>query len=148
MYEGGIRVPFIVKYSERISAGSTSYHLSAFWNFLTTVCELVGVTPTNKDINGVSLVPELLGNKKAQQKHDYLYWEFNEKQGPIQAILQNDWKLVWKLEGSPEFYNLSKDIGETKNLALTKMFRLLKIARTEHSEFPLTTRKVALQKRG
>ncbi|SFD60515.1 Arylsulfatase A [Algibacter lectus] len=153
LYEGGIRIPFIAKYPGKIPAGSTSTHVSAFWDFLPTVCEFVGVRPTNIDINGISFAPELLGNSKAQQKHDYLYWEFNEKQGPIQAIRQNNWKLVWKLEGSPELYNLSTDIGETKNLALeeaeklNEMLALLKTARTEHAEFPLTTRKVALQKR-
>lgn len=153
LYEGGIRIPFIAKYPGKIPAGSTSTHVSAFWDFLPTVCEFVGVRPTKKDINGISFAPELLGNSKAQQKHDYLYWEFNEKQGPIQAIRQNNWKLVWKLEGSPELYNLSTDIGETKNLALeeaeklNEMLALLKTARTEHAEFPLTTRKVALQKR-
>ena len=114
---------------------------------------MIGIQPTNKNINGISLVQELKGNQKKQKKHDYLYWEFNEKQGPIQAIRKNDWKLVWKLEGKPELYNLSTDIGETNNLALTEteklneMLALLKTARTEHSEFPLTTREVALKRR-
>jgi arylsulfatase A-like enzyme len=153
LYEGGIRIPFIVKYPGKIAPGTTSDHISAFWDFLPTVCDLVGIEPAHKDINGISLVPELKGNQKKQKKHDYLYWEFNEKQGPIQAIRKNDWKLVWKLEGKPELYNLSKDIGEKNNLALketeklNEMLALLKTARTEHSEFPLTTREIALQKR-
>ncbi|MDO7172356.1 arylsulfatase [Mariniflexile sp. AS56] len=153
LYDGGIRIPFIVKYPGKIAPGSKSSHISAFWDFLPTVCELVGVTPTHNDINGISLVPELMGNQKKQKKHDYLYWEFNEKQGPIQAIRKNDWKLVWKLEGKPELYNLSTDIGETKNLALqeqdklNEMLTLLKKIRTEHKEFPLTTREIALRKR-
>ncbi|MDO6802051.1 arylsulfatase [Wenyingzhuangia sp. 1_MG-2023] len=153
LYEGGIRIPFIVKYPGKITPGSKSDHISAFWDFLPTACELVGVQPTNKDINGISLVPELFGKAKQQQKHDYLYWEFNERQGPIQAIRKNDWKLVWKLEGEPELYNLSTDMGETKNLALQEskklkeMLTLLKTVRTEHSEFPLTTRAIALKKR-
>ncbi|MDO6737767.1 arylsulfatase [Wenyingzhuangia sp. 2_MG-2023] len=153
LYEGGIRIPFIVKYPGKITPGSKSDHISAFWDFLPTACELVGVQPTNKDINGISLVPELFGKAQQQQKHDYLYWEFNERQGPIQAIRKNDWKLVWKLEGEPELYNLSTDMGETKNLALQEskklkeMLTLLKTVRTEHSEFPLTTRAIALKKR-
>lgn len=153
LYEGGIRIPFIVKYPGEIAPGTKSDHISAFWDFLPTVCELVGIEPTHKDINGISLVPELKGNQDQQKKHDYLYWEFNEKQGPIQAIRKDDWKLVWKLEGKPELYNLATDIGETNNLALketeklNEMLALLKKARTEHSEFPLTTREVALQRR-
>ncbi|WP_372757850.1 arylsulfatase [Mariniflexile sp.] len=154
LYEGGIRVPFIVKYPGKIAPGSKSNHISAFWDFLPTACELAGITPSNKNINGISLVPELMGRKADQKKHDYLYWEFNEKQGPIQAIRKNDWKLVWKLEGKPELYNLSTDIGETKNLALqeseklNELLALLKTARTENKDFPLTTRPVALQRRG
>lgn len=153
LYEGGIRVPFIVKYPRKIAAGSKSEHISAFWDFLPTACELAGVKPTNKDINGISLVPELLGNEGEQEKHDFLYWEFNERQGPIQAIRKDDWKLVWKLEGKPELYNLSNDIGESKNLAsrepqkLNEMLELLKSTRTEHVEFPLKTRDIAFQKR-
>lgn len=153
LYEGGIRIPFIVKYPGKIAPGSKSEHISAFWDFLPTVCELVGVKPSNKDINGISLVPELLGKKEEQEKHDFLYWEFNERQGPIQAIRKGDWKLVWKLEEKPELYNLSTDIGEKNNLAiqepkkLKEMLELLKNVRTEHVEFPLTTREIALQKR-
>jgi arylsulfatase A-like enzyme len=153
LYEGGIRVPFIVKYPGKIASGSKSNHISAFWDFLPTVCELAGIKPTHKDINGISLVPELTGYKEKQKKHDHLYWEFNEKQGPIQAIRKGDWKLVWKLEKKPELYNLSNDLGESVNLALIEteklkeMLELLRISRTEHNEFPLTTREIAFKKR-
>lgn len=153
LYEGGIRIPFIVNYPGKIAPKSTSNHISAFWDFLPTACELAGTTPTHKKINGISLVPELFGNKKQQQKHDYLYWEFNERQGPIQAIRKNQWKLVWKLEKEPELYNLSVDIGETNNIAeqeteiLNEMLNILKFSRTDHSEFPLKTRALAIKKR-
>ncbi|MEP3838668.1 MAG: arylsulfatase [Algibacter sp.] len=153
LYEGGIRVPFIVKYPGKIAPNSISNHISAFWDFLPTACELAGILPSNKNINGISLVPELFGNQENQQNHDFLYWEFNERQGPIQAIRKDQWKLVWKLEGKPELYNLSVDIRETNNLAmqetekLKEMLNLLKSARTHHSEFPLTTRALALKKR-
>ncbi|MGQ1784460.1 arylsulfatase [Saccharicrinis sp. GN24d3] len=153
LYEGGIRIPFIARYPGKIKAGSVSEHPSAFWDFLPTACDLAGVEPTHKDINGISLLPELMGNKENQQKHEFLYWEFNERQGPIQAIRQKDWKLVWKLEGEPELYNLSSDIAESNNLALQEpeklkeMLEILKQVRTEHSEFPLETRALALRKR-
>ena len=153
LYEGGIRIPFIARYPGKIEAGIESDHLSAFWDFLPTACELAGVTPSNKDINGISFVSELFGNQKKQQKHDFLYWEFNERQGPIQAIRKDDWKLVWKLEGGPELYNLSLDQAESNNLAiqnpekLQDMLALLKDVRTEHSEFPLETRALAYKKR-
>jgi arylsulfatase A-like enzyme len=153
LYEGGIRIPFIARYPAKIKPGSTSTHISAFWDFLPTACELAGVEPTNKDINGISFVNELMGNSEDQKKHPYLYWEFNELQGPIQAIRQGNWKLVWNLEKEPELYNLSYDLSESKNLALKEpeklkeMLDLLKNARTEHADFPLKTRKVALERR-
>ncbi|WP_218939726.1 arylsulfatase [Lutibacter citreus] len=154
LYEGGIRIPFIVKFPGKIAPGSKSEHISAFWDFLPTACELAGIEPSNNDINGISLVPELMGNTEKQKKHDYLYWEFNEREGPIQAIRKGDWKLVWKLEGKPELYNLSNDIGESENLALKEpeklkeILGLLKNVRTENNEFPLKTRALAVKKRG
>lgn len=153
LYEGGIRVPFIVRYPAEVKSGTTSDHISAFWDFLPTACELAGIEPTYKDINGISLVPELIADNENQQKHDYLYWEFNERQGPIQAIRQGDWKLVYRREKKPELYNLSTDLSESINLAkqkpgkLNQMLNILKTVRTEHAEFPLQTRELALKKR-
>ncbi|SDS58954.1 Arylsulfatase A [Polaribacter sp. KT25b] len=153
LYEGGIRVPLIARYPGKIAPSTKSEHISAFWDFLPTVCDLAGVTPENKDINGISFAPELMGKTKNQKEHEYLYWEFNERQGPIQAIRQGDWKLVWLLEKEPELYNLSLDLGEQNNLAkqnpekLKEMLSILKNVRTENAEFPLETRVLALKKR-
>ncbi|WP_044212236.1 arylsulfatase [Saccharicrinis fermentans] len=153
LYEGGIRVPLIVRYPSKIKPGAVSEHISAFWDFLPTACQLAGVEPSRKDINGISFVPELFGQSTEQKKHHYLYWEFNERQGPIQAIRKDDWKLVYRLEGEPELYNLATDLGETNNLAqkepaqLNVMLNILKNARTEHSQFPLTTRELAIKRR-
>lgn len=153
LYEGGIRIPLIARYPKQIEPGSQSGHISAFWDFLPTACELAGVDPSNKDINGISFVPELMGNTDEQQKHNYLYWEFNERQGPIQAVRKDNWKLVWKLEGKPKLFNLSSDLQESNNLAkqepekLNEMLELLNNVRTEHTEFPLETRELAIKKR-
>ncbi|WP_372772789.1 arylsulfatase [Mangrovibacterium sp.] len=153
LYEGGIRVPFIARYPGKIPAGSTSTLISAFWDFLPTACELAGVAPSNTDINGISMVPEFMGDHAKQQTHEYLYWEFNEMHGPIQAIRKNDWKLVWRLESAPELYNLSTDISESVNLSqqepekLKEMLELLNSARTDHDEFPLQTRELAIKRR-
>lgn len=150
LYEGGIRVPMIVRGPGLVRVGE-SHHISAFWDFLPTACDLAGVKPKHKDINGISFLPELLGKK--QKAHDYLYWEFNERQGPIQAIRQDEWKLVWKLEQEPELYKLDQDIGEKHELSsshpekLQEMLDLLPKVRTEHPEFPLETRALAIKKR-
>ncbi|WP_158856497.1 arylsulfatase [Lunatibacter salilacus] len=142
LYEGGIRVPFIAKWTDKIEAGSRSDHVSAFWDFLPTVCELAGLQPEAVS-TGISYLPTLLGDKGSQQEHDYLYWEFNEAEGPIQAVRSGEWKIVKKFESSVELYDLEKDPLESKNLAanfpqvLHKLTGMLDNARTEHDEFPL-----------
>lgn len=144
LYEGGIRAPFLARWPERIKPGTTSTHISAFWDMLPTCCEIAGVeTPEN--IDGISLLPELL-NKK-QRKHDYLYWEFSERGGK-QAIRKGNHKAV-KLNvsrnpNSPiELYDLANDLGEKNDIAaehpeiVQEMKALFKQARTESKTFPL-----------
>ena len=84
LYEGGIRVPFIARWPGKIEPGSQTDHVSAFWDFMPTVCELAGIeTPDITD--GISYLPAMLG--QPQQKHDHLYFEFHE-QGGKQAVIK------------------------------------------------------------
>jgi arylsulfatase A-like enzyme len=143
LYEGGIRVPMIAFWEGRIVAGSTSDHVSAFWDFLPTVAEIAGVkTPENTD--GISYLPALLG--KEQKQHDHLYWEFHEL-GGRQAVRKGDWKLVSYQIFDPakttiELFNLAEDIGEENNVAdkhpefVKELSELMKTARTENMDFP------------
>ncbi len=62
LYEGGIRVPMIAYWPGKITAGSTSNHISAFWDFLPTVCDIVQIDKP-KNIDGISFLPELLGKQ-------------------------------------------------------------------------------------
>jgi len=128
MYEGGIRVPFIAWWPETIEAGGVSDHVSAFWDFLPTACDLAGIaTPKGKD--GQSYLPELLGKK--QPAHKYLYWEFNEGTEK-RAFLENPYKLV--RIGKPgtsgyrvELYDIEKDPSETVNLAASMPKKVAKM---------------------
>lgn len=118
LYEGGIRVPMIAYWPNKIKANSTSDHVSAFWDFLPTVCEIAEIKKP-QNIDGISFLPELMGQE--QKSHDYLYWEFLE-QGGKQAVRLNDWKGVRLNMGDNanapiELYNLASDIGETTNVA-------------------------------
>jgi arylsulfatase A-like enzyme len=118
LYEGGIRVPLIVSWPGKIKEGSKSDHVSAFWDFMPTVCDIIGVD-IPLEIDGISYLPALKGGE--QTKHEYLYWEFHERGGRV-ALRQGDWKLVrYNVNKEPvgeyELYNLSNDVGEENNLA-------------------------------
>lgn len=118
LYEGGIRTPMLVKWPGKVKAGSTSDHISAFWDILPTFAEITGaVNPGN--IDGLSFLPILLGKK--QKQHDYLYWEFHEQDGKI-AVRMDKWKAVKRdvdktPQGSLELFDITADLGETNNVA-------------------------------
>ena len=148
LYEGGIRVPMIVRYPNQIKAGSTTNHTSAFWDIMPTLADMTNVElPANEVTDGISFLPTLL-NKGQQKEHAYLYWEFHEGGGRL-ALLQGDWKMVIlnaKSEEQVELYNLSDDLGETNNLVdanpeITKeMYDKLKSIRVESNIFPFYTK--------
>ncbi len=132
LYEGGVRVPMIVRWPEKIKSGSVTDHLSAFWDVMPTLADLSGIkTPENMD--GLSFLPVLLGLPN-QKEHDYLYWEFHEMGGKL-AIREGNWKLVRNQLNDPaktttELYDLKTDLGESKNIAALHpeiVKRLLKI---------------------
>ncbi|KAA1258531.1 Arylsulfatase [Rubripirellula obstinata] len=149
LYEGGIHVPMIAHWPGKVAAGSETDHLSAFWDVLPTVADLIG-QPTPADIDGISFLPTLLG-VQGQTKHDYLYWEFHEKRGRV-ALRQGKWKAVRynvaQNAASPiELYDLSTDPKESNDVAeqnpemVAQLEALIKEARTESSDpdfnFPL-----------
>jgi len=139
VYEGGIRVPFIVRWPGRVKAGSVSEHICAFWDFLPTCCELIGVDAPG-DIDGISILPTLLGQGKKQKKHEYLYWELRGQQG----VRMGRWKAVRpKPNRKIQLYDLDKDIGEQNDVdgakpgIATKMAEIMMTGRTESDVFPL-----------
>ncbi|MCC5929187.1 MAG: arylsulfatase [Cyclobacteriaceae bacterium] len=143
LYEGGIRIPFVARWPAKIQKGTQSEHASAFWDYLPTLCEVAGIESTVKT-DGISFLPSLLGHKEEQLKHDYLYWEFNERQGPIQVVTKGYWKLIYfHIKNEYELYNLEHDISEQFNLALAypelleEMKTLMHSARSKHPDFPL-----------
>lgn len=139
VYEGGIRVPYIARWPGRIKAGSTSNHISAFWDFLPTCCELIGEDPP-ENIDGISMLPTLFGRDREQRKHEYLYWELRGQQ----AIRMGKWKALRLKPGRKiELYDLDNDIAESKDLAdehpeiVAKVAEIFRTGRTESEVFPL-----------
>jgi len=74
LYEGGIRVPMIASWPGTIEPNTTTSHISAMWDVLATLADLVG-TPIPPDTDGISFLPTLLGQDSEQEEHDFLYWE-------------------------------------------------------------------------
>ncbi|MEL7340787.1 MAG: sulfatase/phosphatase domain-containing protein, partial [Bacteroidota bacterium] len=118
LYEGGIRVPMIAWWPGTVQAGSQTDHISAFWDFMPTACDIAGAEiPELSD--GISYLQTLKGRQ--QPEHGFLYWEFHE-QGGKQAVLMDPWKGVrlgvTKNPAAPiELYNLASDPAEQDNVA-------------------------------
>ena len=118
MYEGGVRTPTFAYWPGKVPAGKVTDHTSAFWDILPTFSELTG-EPVKGETDGISFLPTLLGNDKAQKKHKYLYWEIYESK-PQCAVRYKNWKGVVTdmREGlNVELYNVDSDEGEHQNVA-------------------------------
>jgi arylsulfatase A-like enzyme len=145
MYEGGIRVPMIVRYPGHITAGKVDSTPWAFWDLLPTLAELAGAE-SPASIDGVSMVPTLLGEQAAgrrQQSHPPFYWEFHEK-GFNQAVRFGNWKAVRLGKGSAvELYDLAIDFSEQRNVAgqhpdvVAEAEKILAAARTKSDYLPV-----------
>jgi arylsulfatase A-like enzyme len=117
MYEGAVRVPFIVRWNHTLPAGEV-YHepVSSMDIFATAVSAAGAATPAS--VEGVDLVPFLTG-KRTGRPHETLFW----RQGERTAMRHGDWKLVRMGPGSGprraswELYDLSTDLSEKHNLA-------------------------------
>jgi len=140
LYEGGIRVPMIARWPGKLEEGRVSEQVWAMWDFLPTMAELVGVDPA-AGLDGISMLPALLG--KPQRDHEFLYWEFHERQSP-QAVRMGDWKAVRTgLDGKLELFDLTKDIGERHDVAgehpetVAKIEAYLRTARTPSEHWPV-----------
>jgi arylsulfatase A len=139
LYEGGIRVPLIAWWPEKIEAAGVTDHVSAFWDFLPTFAELLGAA-VPVEIDGLSLLPTLLGRPAQQRRHAYLYWEYQGRQ----AVRLGDWKgYRASLDDEIELYDLSTDIGEARNVAdlhpdvVARIAEIMQSGRTESQLFPL-----------
>ena len=139
LYEGGIRVPMIARWTGTIAAGQVSAHVWAHWDVLPTLADIAGArTPIGLD--GMSMRRALRG--EPQPTHPFLYWEFHER-GFQQAVRMERWKAVRLKAGLPlELYDLEGDPGEQRNVAaanpavVAKIEEYLKTARTPSDRWP------------
>ena len=163
-HEGGIRIPFIIRWPGHIAAGSESDQPFAFYDLMPTFCDIAGIRDYERRyrrpqplqelqgtfpvsvrrtdyFDGISILPTLLGQPARQRQHDHLYWEFHETD--MIGVRQGDWKLVVR-RGQPALYNLATDPREDHDLAaqhpdiVRRLVRLIYEDHTDSSLFPLT----------
>lgn len=145
LWDGGIRVPFIVAWPGKVQPGQVSKFVGASWDLFPTFAEAVGFElPSGLD--GVSILPTLTGRTAEQKPHEHLYWE--TVAGGNQAVRMGPWKGirlgVSKNANAPvQLFNLEKDIAETTNVAaghpdiVAKIAAIMTAGRVPSAEFPM-----------
>jgi arylsulfatase len=156
-WEGGYREPCIMRWTGTIPAGTVTDTPAMNIDLLPTLANLIGADLPEKEIDGLDVWPIISGEEGAKNPHD-AYWVYY-KQNELQAVMSGDWKLVLPhtyrtlggregtSDGLPiryenvksglELYDLSKDIGETENLAeampekVAEMMKHVEAARAE-----------------
>ena len=122
LYEGGLRVPLIIRWPGRTKPGAECAAQVTSQDFFPTLADALGQTNAPRH-DGVSLLP-LLKNPKAPLKREALFWHYPHyypRMTPASAIRAGDWKLIHYYEDNRmELFNLKTDPAETKNLAATQ----------------------------
>ncbi len=145
LYEGGIRVPLVVRWRGQIAAGKTCERVTGFEDWLPTIMEMVGTKPTLSELDGVSFASSLFG--RTQPERPFLYREF-PGYGGQQMVRMGDWKAIRRnlnagrrqvqggeTPGKVELYNLREDMGETKDVSAEHpevIAKLERVMRQEH----------------
>ncbi len=120
-YEGGIRVPLIIRWQGIVKAGSICDEPVISMDFFPTICEVAGLAlPDDRVIDGESLVPLLKGSGKL--KREAIFWHFPHYRGkdvvPYSIVRKGDWKLIKRYEGKKfELFNLKDDLSEKNDLS-------------------------------
>ncbi|MSO49873.1 MAG: hypothetical protein EXQ49_08220 [Acidobacteria bacterium] len=140
LYEGGIRVPMIARWTGTIPAGQVSGHPWAHWDIFPTFAELSGAS-TPSGVDGMSMANALRGRE--QPGHPFMYWEFHER-GFQQAGRMGSWKAVrMARDAALELYDLSTDPYEQQNVAaanpevIARMEAHFRTARTDSALWPV-----------
>lgn len=115
--EGGIRMPFIVTWGDRLEP-SVNNHIGFFPDIMPTLCDLADAECPETD--GISIAPILRGEEKSQKEHEYLYWEFPGGKGWV-AVRYGEWKGLLRMvkngNQEMELFNLVTDPREENNVA-------------------------------
>ena len=146
LYEGGIRVPLIVKWPGKVKAGSVSHFRTGLEDWLPTLLDLTD-GPAAAVVDGISIAPTLLGKKQPPRK--FLYREFTGYGGQ-QAVWMGDWKgirqnMLRRNNRTPlkiQLFNLKTDLAESKDVAaqnpkiVAQIRQLMTQQHTPSADFP------------
>ncbi len=119
-YEGGIRVPMLIKWPGVVVPGSQSSEPVISVDIMPTICEMAGVRiPSGTTIDGMSIVP--IAKQKGSIKRDSLFWHYPHYNHdlPASIIRRGKWKLIKRYGGDKEYelFDLANDMSEANDLA-------------------------------
>ena len=134
LYQGGLKIPFLVRWPGHVTAGQVSDHLFYQPDVLPTLSEICG-TRIPSDVDGISIAPTLLGEGmtgRPQEEHFMFYWEYGQQV----AVRQKNWKAIQpKRDSDWELYDLEKDPSEGRDMAKYQpaiLARLTEFAEQSH----------------
>lgn len=118
LYEGGIRVPLIVRWPGKVPSGAASEAIVSSVDFYPTFLELVqGQAPENQVLDGFSMLPALTENRFDPEREVFTHYPVFHHEQPMSALRKGDWKLVENLvSGEFELFNLKYDVNEMTDL--------------------------------
>ena len=139
-YEGGMRVPCVMRWPARIKAGGTCKQVASTIDLLPTFAKIVGAKlPADRPIDGRD-IGALLDDPNAKSPHEEIGFYYY-KNNRLEAIRLGKWKL--HLKKTPELYDLRADIGESKNIATAQpevVARLQRVAKQYDTDLKANTR--------
>ena len=125
LYEGGVRIPLIVRYPSDAKKGSVCHTPAITNDFFLTLCEIAGVDIDSFNTDGISLL-KVLKDTEVKLPREYLFWHYPHYYyfsitTPVSVVRYGDWKLLKYYENNTiELYNLKNDISEKVNMAEEK----------------------------
>ncbi len=133
LYEGGIRVPLIVRWPGVIEAGSTSSLPVITMDLTATILDAAGVSiHEGETLDGSPLRPVFEGKESTRPAltFHYPHWAFHKSNRPGSAIRDGDYKLIYRYDDSSvELYDLRSNLGETRDLAAAQPERAASLKR-------------------
>jgi arylsulfatase B len=125
MWEGGLRVPYLLSWPGHIPAGHVVTQPVISVDATATALEVAGITKTKNKLDGVTLMPLLTG-KQSAAPHEDLFWRMGKKH----ALREGDWKIIRDQDEPWQLYNLTADKIETHNVAAQHLAKVQEMEST------------------